>query len=146
MIAAIYARKSVARYLRILLALLGLLVFTTSASAECAWMLWGMITGPAAMWQPGSAFNTRELCVAHMSVASPGFVGKTVNTVAGSMDRGEAAYTDQAGRSRSWRSASPTPWTRAVRREASDALTLCTSGRIVHWTAIGGRPRWPTTR
>jgi hypothetical protein len=61
-------------------------------------MLWEMITGPAAMWQPGSAFNTRELRVAHMSVASPGFVGETVNTVAGSMDRGEAAYTDQAGK------------------------------------------------
>ena len=36
MIAAIYARKSTARYLRILLALLGLLILATSASAECA--------------------------------------------------------------------------------------------------------------
>ena len=60
--------------------------------------LWGMLTGPAAVWQPTSAFDTRELCVAHMSVASPGFVGKTVNTVAGSMDRGEAAYLDQGGK------------------------------------------------
>jgi len=62
-----------------------------------AWVLWGMITGPAAVWQPVSAFDTRELCVAHMAVARPGFVGRTLNTVAGSIDRGEAAYVDQGG-------------------------------------------------
>jgi hypothetical protein len=86
------------RHLCILVALLGLLLLAISASAEGAWVLWGMLTGPAAVWQPTSAFDTRELCVAHMSVASPGFVGKTVNTVAGSMDRGEAAYLDQGGK------------------------------------------------
>jgi hypothetical protein len=40
MIAALYARKSTTRYLRVLLGPLGLLVLTTSASAESAWVLW----------------------------------------------------------------------------------------------------------
>jgi hypothetical protein len=33
-----------------------------------------------------------------MSVTKAGFVGKTINTVAGSIDNGEAAYVDQGGK------------------------------------------------
>jgi hypothetical protein len=40
MIAAIYARKSSVRYLRILGALFGLRILTTSARGEGAWVIW----------------------------------------------------------------------------------------------------------
>ena len=83
---------------RILLGGFGLLTLATSASAECAWVQWTMVNGPRGVWQPLSAFGTREQCIAHMSVASAEFAGKTVNTVAGSIDTGEAAYVDKRGK------------------------------------------------
>ncbi len=51
MIAAIYSRKSIARSLRILLASLGVLLFATSASAECAWALWVNPGNTATGWR-----------------------------------------------------------------------------------------------
>jgi hypothetical protein len=83
---------------RVLIATLGLLALATAASAECAWVQWTMVNGPRGVWQPLSAFGTREQCIAHMSVASAGFVGKTVNTVAESIDTGDAAYVDKSGK------------------------------------------------
>ena len=56
----IAARKSTSRTLRILVGLLSLLTFTTSAYAECAWVLWlnhtGVVAGEElAMWIPLNA-------------------------------------------------------------------------------------------
>ena len=44
-----------------LLALICLLTFATSASAEGAWTLW--MTGASSPWDSVGTFSTRELCV-----------------------------------------------------------------------------------
>ncbi len=58
----------IARWPQFVFVLLFSVALATSASADCAWVLSEMITGPAAVWQPQSAFDTRELCVAQMAV------------------------------------------------------------------------------
>jgi hypothetical protein len=61
---AVYARKSAC--LRMLLALLGLLVLTTSASAECAWVLWANIyyaNGIASGWGTVAAYSDVAGCI-----------------------------------------------------------------------------------
>lgn len=77
--AAIPTRKSTARHLRVLLGPLGLLFFATSASAECAWVLWSVsatvvvATGetralPAA-WSPYAGFANAQACVTAQAAA-----------------------------------------------------------------------------
>lgn len=51
-------------YLRILVALLGLLLFATSASAECAWVLWKQTQrGPIyEAWGLYEAYESKKAC------------------------------------------------------------------------------------
>src|SRR5260370_40775939 len=62
----------IARWPQFVFVLLFSVALATSASADCAWVLSEMIPGPAAVWQPQSAFDTRELCVAPMAVTRRG--------------------------------------------------------------------------
>src|SRR5216684_1404668 len=80
--------QMIARWPQFVFVLLFSVALATSASADCAWVLSEMITGPAAMWQPQSAFDTRELCVAQMAVT---------RLVAGAVDLKDEVAVHQVG-------------------------------------------------
>lgn len=63
MTAAIYDRKSSSRSPRMLLALLCLLTLATSASGECAWVLWSQLYAPSAGdWVMQTTYSTATEC------------------------------------------------------------------------------------
>jgi hypothetical protein len=63
MMAALYARKSTTRHLRILLAPLSLLALVSSASADCAWVLWGGTYRIPESYAAYQAFESKRECV-----------------------------------------------------------------------------------
>src|SRR5260370_35714464 len=64
--------QMIARWPQFVFVLLFSVALATSASADCTWVLSEMITGPAAVWPPQSAFDTRGLCVGQMAVTRLG--------------------------------------------------------------------------
>jgi hypothetical protein len=72
MLAAIYARKSTAGHLRVLLGPLGLLILAASASAECAWLWWQEAewktpAGISRSWETPRAYPTQAACAERLS-------------------------------------------------------------------------------